>query len=122
MKLLWERTRERFRKDLENADQLLQCTQEALQLLNEIQTEKGLDFIRAWLNRDGEFPLLFEYSKHYGRHIPFGLVREDETPRIEATLAKELFLRLKELSYQPQKEVEDFIHTIGQLELIKYIK
>ena len=114
MSVLWKRTRERFQKDLENEDQLIQCTQEALQLLNELQEEKGFEFIRAWLNRDGEFPLLFEYIKHYRRHVPFGLDRP------EAILAKELFLRLKELSYQHQKEVEDFIHTIGHLFLLDY--
>lgn len=116
MKLLWERTRKRFCKDLENADQLIQCTKEALQLLNDLQDEKGVDFIRAWLNRDGEFPLLFEYIKQYGRHVPFGL------DRTEATLAKELFLRLKEYSYQPQKEVEDFICRIGHMFLLDYFK
>jgi predicted NAD/FAD-dependent oxidoreductase len=36
MSVLWKRTRERFQKDLENEDQLIQCTQEALQLLNEL--------------------------------------------------------------------------------------
>lgn len=114
MSVLWERTRERFRKDLENTDQLIQCTQEALQLLNELQEEKGIEFLRSWLNHDGEFPLLFEYIKHYERHIPFGLDRP------EAILAKELFIRLKEFSYQPQKAVEDFIHTMGQLFLLEY--
>ena len=114
MELLWKRTRERFQKDLENADQLIQCTQEALQLLNELQAEKGVEFLQSWLNQDGDFPILFEYIKHYERHIPFGLDRP------EAILAKELFLRLKELSYQPQKEVEYFIHTMGYLFLLEY--
>lgn len=120
MALLWERTREQFQKDLENINQRIQCTQEALQLLNELQAEKGVDFVRSWLNRDGEFPLLFEYIKQYGRHIPFGLVHADGTPRPEANLTKELFLRLKEFSYQPQKEVEDFIHTMGYKFLLEY--
>jgi hypothetical protein len=120
MSVLWKRTRERFQKDLENTDQLIQCTQEALQLLNELQAEKGVEFVRSWLNRDGEFPLLFEYIKQYERHIPFGLVHKDGSPRLEAILAKELFIRLKEFSYQPQKEVEDFIQTIGYLFLLEY--
>lgn len=120
MSVLWKRTRERFQMDLENADLLIQCTQEALHLLNELQEEKGFNFVRAWLNRDGEFPLLFEYIKQYKRHIPFGLVHADGTSRLEAILAKELFLRLKELSYQPQKEVEDFIYTMGYLFLLEY--
>jgi len=119
MSVLWKRTREGFRKDLENIDQLIQCTQEALQLLNELQAEKGVEFLRSWLNRDGEFPLLFEYIKHYGRHIPFGVVHEDGTPRLESILAKELFLRLQQLSYQPKKEVDDFIHTMGHLFLLE---
>ena len=114
MELLWKRTRERFQKDLENADQLIQCTQEALQLLNELQVEKGVEFLRSWLNQDGEFPLLFEYIKHYERHIPFGLDRP------EAILAKELFLRLKELSYQPQKAVDNFIYSMGCTFLLEY--
>jgi hypothetical protein len=120
MELLWKRTHKRFQRDLENADQLIQCTQEALQLLNELQAEKGVEFVRAWLNREGEIPLLFEYIKYYGRHIPFGIVHEDGSPRLEAILAKELFLRLKEFSYQPQKEIEDFIHTMGYKFLLEY--
>jgi hypothetical protein len=119
MSVLWKRTRKRFQKDLENEDQLIQCTQEALQLLNELQEEKGIDFVRSWLNRDGEFPLLFEYIKQYERHVPFGLVHADGSPRLEAILAKELFLRLKEFSYQPQKEVDDFIHIMGHLFLLE---
>jgi len=120
MSVLWERTRERFRIDLENTDQRIQCTQEALQLLNELQIEKGVEFVRSWLYREGDIPLLFEYIKHYQRHIPLGFVREDGCLRIEATLAKNLFLRLKELSYNSHIEIATFIRTMGQLELLKY--
>lgn len=119
MSLLWERVRDGFLEDLQNKDRLIRCTKEALQLVNEIQGEKGIGFLRAWLHREGEFPLLFEYIKHYRQHIPFGFIHEDGTPRLEATLAKTLLLRLKELSPYPLIEVNEFIRAMGHLFLLE---
>jgi len=120
MSLLWERIRDGFLEDLQNKDQYIQCTKNALQLVNEIQGEKGLVFVRSWLHREGEFPLFFEYIKHYRNHIPFGLVHEEGSPRLEATLAKTLFLRLKELSSLSHEEVAEFIRGMGHLFLLEY--
>ena len=113
MSLLWERTREHFQKDLQNPKQLIQATKNAIQLLNEIQEEKGLPFLQAWINREGDFPLIYEYIKYYKWHIPYGPVHQNGTLRVEAILAQSLLQRMKELTTRTSEEVRGFILMMG---------
>jgi hypothetical protein len=120
MSLLWSRAHERFREDLQNGDAMIQRTKEALQVLDEIIDEKGEAFLRAWLHREGEFPLLFEFIKHHGRHVPHGHFHPDETVRLESILAEKLFRRLFAFSSITKESAHDFIERVGDRSLLNY--
>jgi len=120
MSLLWSRARERVREDLQNGDRLVQRTKEALQLFDEILDEKGYAFVRAWLHREGECPLLFEFIKHHGRHIPHGRLHPDETVRLESILAEKVFRRLFAFSSITKESAHDFIERVGDRSLLNY--
>jgi hypothetical protein len=120
MSLLWSRARERFREDLQNGDATIQRTKEALQVLDEILDEKGEAFLRAWLHLEGECPLLFEFIKCHGRHIPHGRLHPDETVRLESILAKKLFRRLFASSSISLESAQDFIERVGDRSLLNY--
>jgi len=120
MSLLWSRARERFREDLQNGDTTVQRTKNALQLFDEILDEKGYAFVHAWLHREGECPLLFEFIKYHGRHIPHGRLHPDGTVRLESILAEKLFRRLFAYSSISLESARDFIERVGDRSLLNY--